>query len=190
MAHNDIEDDILLKRIQDDDEKAFDQLFTKYYPGLIRYCKSHLPYPSDEAEDVLLEVFFKIWQNRKRLLIHTSLVSFLYMSVKNRIHDHYRKKSREIYRSAIDIADEAVPDYLIPDQLLAFKELSAEIDKMINMLPARTQLVFCMSRYDNLTYENIALLLDISINSVKTHMYRAIKFLKEVYRSSNTSREG
>ena len=188
MIHKEIEDGILLKKIQGDDEKAFDQLFTKYYPGLIRYCKSHLPYPSDEAEDILLEVFFKIWQNRKSLLIHTSLVSFLYISVKNRIHDHYRRKNLSIYESAVDIAAEAEPYYLLPDQQLTFKELSAEIDKLIGRLPERTKLVFCMNRYDNLTYENIALLLDISVNSVKTHMYRAIKFLKEAYRSSDASR--
>jgi len=188
MVHRDIEDNTLLKWIQNDDESAFDRLFTKYYPALTRYCKSHLPYPSDEAEDIVVEVFFKIWQNRKTLSIHTSFVSFLYVSVKNRIHDHYRKKNLAIYTLAADFVDEAEADYLIPDQLLAFKELNAEMDKIINMLPERTQLIFCMNRYDNLTYENIAQLLDISINTVKTHMYRAIKFLKQAYSSSNTQR--
>lgn len=178
------EDNNLLNRIQDDDEKAFDQLFLRYYPGLMRYCKMLLPYPSDEAEDVILEVFFKMWQSRKSLEIHTSLVSFLYISVKNRIHDHYRKKNKYVYMPIDVIQDEPAPYYYTPDLQLVYKELSIEIDQMINLLPERTQLIFRMSRQDYLTYEDIACLLNISVNSVKTHMYRAIKFLKEAYRCS------
>lgn len=184
MNHKEYEDRQLLSLIQQGDEKAFDRLFMKYYPGLMRYCSVLLPYPSDEAEDIVLEVFFKLWQQRKTLVIYSSLVSFLYIALKNRCHDYYRKKNITVYEPD---ADEVMPHYLIPDQQLVFKELKAEIEHLITQLPARTQLVFRMNREDHLTYEDIAIILNISINSVKTHMYRSIKFLKETYRASDTS---
>ncbi len=184
--HKDKEDDLLLKRIQADEEKGLDALFIKYYPGLLRYCKSQLPYPSDEAEDIVVEVFFKIWQQRHALKIKTSFASYLYTVVKNRVHDFYRKRNIAIHEPLDTIADEPIPDYHAPDEQIVFKELNTEFAKLIEQLPPRTQLIFNMNRQDNLTYEDIATVLNISINSVKTHMFRALKFLKEAYRASNS----
>lgn len=76
----------------------------------------------------------------------------------------------------------------IPDQQLSYKELNVEMQRLIDRLPARTQLIFKMNRNDHITYDDIALILNLSVNSVKTHMYRALKFLKEEYRASNASR--
>lgn len=182
------EDQVLLKRIQNDDAQAFDQLFMAYYPGLMRYCKMLLPYPSDEAEEALLDVFFKVWQQRKQLNIHSSLSSFLYTAVKNRVHDYYRKKKLKVYDLEGVAENEADAHYLLPDQQLVYKELQENIEQLISSLPERSQLIFRMNREDDLTYEEIASLLNISINSVKTQMYRAIKFLKQAYHhSSGTS---
>lgn len=181
-------DGLLLKQIVDcNDEKAFDQLFIKYYPGLLHYSKTLLPYPSDEAEDIITEVFFKIWEQRSTLTIHTSFASYLYISVKNRISDYYRKNSMNIYEPLDSLLTHECPDS-IPDQQLSYKELNSEMDRLIAQLPTRTQLVFKMNRHDNITYDDIALILNLSVNSVKTHMYRALKSLKEGYRASNASR--
>lgn len=178
------EDQVLLKRIQDDDAQAFDQLFIAYYPGLLRYCKMLLPYPSDEAEEALLDVFFKIWAQRKQLFIHSSLSAFLYTAVKNRVQDYYRKRKLKFYGLEGAAEREAVEPYLLPDQQLVYKELKENIEQLICLLPERSQLVFRMNREDELTYEEIASLLNISINSVKTHMFRSIKFLKQAYHHS------
>jgi RNA polymerase sigma-70 factor (ECF subfamily) len=186
MIYKEMNDDLLLERIKNDDEKALDLLFKKYYPGLLRYCKMQLPYPSDEAEDIILEVFFKIWQQRHTLAIHSSLASYLYIVVKNRIHDFYRKKNISIHESLDSIAEESAPEHMIPHEQMVFKEVSLEMDRLIAKLPPGTQLVFSMNRQDNLTYDNIALILNVSINTVKTHMYRALKYLKEAYRASNS----
>ena len=77
-------------------------------------------------------------------------------------------------------------DYLAPDHLLMYKELDLDINQMISLLPERTELVFRMNRNDYLSYTEIAEMLNISIHSVKTHMYRAIKFLKENFRHYNS----
>jgi RNA polymerase sigma-70 factor (family 1) len=185
MALRIAEDSTLLARIQNDDEQAFDHLFTKYYSGLLRYCKMLLPYPTDQAEEILLDVFFKMWQQRKEINVHTSLASLLYTSVKNRTYDYYRKTNNGKYEEVEAAEDHPEAYYLIPDQQLSFKELSNNIEQLIAQLPDRTQMVFRMNRQDALPYQEIADLLNISVNSVKTHMYRAIKFLKKAFHDSN-----
>lgn len=178
-------DEQLLKQIVSfSDEKAFDQLFLKYYPGLLDYAKILLPSPVDEAEDVITEVFLKIWQQRTTLKIHTSIASYLYISVKNRIKDYHRKNNSYTFESIDTLADNSCTEQ-IPDQRLAYKQLHSEMDRLISLLPERTQLVFKMNRYDQLIYDDIAIILNISVNSVKTHMYRALKFLKEAYKASS-----
>lgn len=182
MSISQSEDLKWLSRIRNGDEAAFDRLFIKYYPGLLRFSKSLLHAAHEETEDVVQDVFLKLWQQRATLAVHTAVAPFLYTSVKNRVHDYYRKKQLPLYDPLDTMEEPVTQSYLAPDQLLMFKQLNVDIDQMIARLPERTQLVFRMNREDQLSYEDIARLLGISVNSVKTHMYRAIKFLKEIYR--------
>lgn len=182
MIANHTEDLQLLARIKTGESEAFDLLFLKYYSNLIRFCKSLLPYPTDEAEDVVLEVFHKFWQQRDSMIIHSSLSSFLYASVKNRVYDYYRKHGLRTFTTLDAIPESLHLDYQSPDQIIEFKEVCENLEKMIKMLPEKMQIIFRMNREDSLTYQEIADLLEISINSVKTQMYRAIKFLKENHR--------
>lgn len=182
MIANHTEDLQLLARIKTGEPEAFDLLFLKYYSNLMRFCKSLLPYPSDEAEDVVLEVFHKFWQQRNFVTIHSSLSSFLYAAVKNRVYDYHRKHSLRTFTTLDAIPESLHLDYQSPDQIIEFKEICENLEKMVKMLPEKMQIIFRMNREDSLTYQEIADLLEISINSVKTQMYRAIKFLKENHR--------
>lgn len=181
------DDTSLLQKVQAGDESAFDALFWKFYPGLLRYARLLLPYPSDVAEEAVMDVFVKLWNQPQGFDFHTSLASFLYKAVKNRALD-YSRKNNTVIRVAVDLAEqEAGHAYLLPDQQLSFKELAKGMEQLIDMLPERTQLVFRMNRHDELSYQEIATLLNISVNSIKTHMYRAVKFLKESYQVAKAS---
>ncbi|WP_421944216.1 RNA polymerase sigma factor [Pedobacter sp.] len=186
MNINQTEDFELLKQLANDDEKAFDELFIRYYPGLIRFCKSLLNAADGDAEDVVQDVFFKLWESRKLISVHTALNSFLYTSVKNKVNDHFRKRKIKAFVPIDSIEDRSTDAFSAPDQQLMYKELHFDIHQMITLLPERTELVFRMNRHDHLPYEEISKILGISIHSVKTHMYRAIKFLKENFRQYNS----
>jgi RNA polymerase sigma-70 factor (ECF subfamily) len=166
-------------------EAAFDALFARYYAGLLRYTKSLLPYPTDAAEDVVADTFCAVWTNRTQLNVQGSLAGYLYAAVKHRSFDKLRQQRRSIIE-----ADEELPHhqteaaYLQPDHLLDFQELNAQLLQLIERLPERTRQVFQLHRDGSLTYEEIAALLTISINSVKTHMFRALRFLKEALQAS------
>lgn len=180
MTANHTDDLQLLARIKVGESRAFDLLFLKYYPNLLHFSRSLLPYPSDEAEDVVLEVFHQFWRSRDTINIHSSLSAFLYASVKNRVYDYRRKLKPN--RPLEEIQDDIMASQEGPDHALNYKEIAENLEKLIKLLPERMQLIFRMNREDELSYQEIADLLEISINSVKTQMYRAIKFLKETYR--------
>jgi len=160
-------------------EAAFDALFARYYAGLKRYASSLLPFPSDAAEDVVADVFCALWTNRTDLTVQGSLAAYLYVAVKHRSYDRLRQQRYQAAPEDHDASD-AQPEaaYLQPDQLLAYQELIQHLLQRINQLPERTRQVFQLHRDGGLTYEDIADLLAISLNSVKTHMFRALRFLK------------
>jgi RNA polymerase sigma-70 factor (family 1) len=168
-------------------EAAFDALFTRYYAGLLRYAKTVLPYPTDAAQDVTADVFCSLWTNRAQLVVQNSLAGYLYAAVKHRSFDKLRQQRRaaeEVEDNLPQTQPEAT--YLQPDQLLAYEELNKHLLHLIAQLPERTRQVFQLHRDGGLTYDAIAALLDISVNSVKTHMFRALKFLKTALHVSGT----
>ncbi len=166
-------------------EAAFDALFIRHYAGLLRYAKTLLPYPTDAAEDVVADLFCTIWTSRAQLNVQGSLASYLYAAVKHRSYDKLRQQRRAIIAAEDDLPDtQPEAAHLQPDQLLDFQELNEHLLQLIERLPERTRQVFQLHRDSGLTYEEIAALLAISINSVKTHMFRALRFLKSALYAS------
>lgn len=168
----------LLMRLSKSDPAAFDELFLEYYAGLLRFARSHMPYPSDGAEDIVADVLGYLWQNRSRLDIRGSLAAYLYRAVKNNIIKEFSRSRFNNGNFEEVVLLQADSSFNEPDSLLAYKELNTHIQFLIGKLPDRTRLVFLMNRDNGLTYLEISDLLGISINSVKTHMYRALLFLK------------
>lgn len=168
-------------------EEAFANLFRQFYPGLLRYASALLPYPSDEAADIVSEVFITLWNNRREIKIQGSVSSYIYIAVKNRVYDFIKKKRlefKEIDDTGLNLQEMTG---LEPDQLMMYKELNDRIMYLIGKLPEKNRLIFQMNRDENLTYNEIADILDISINTVKTQMYRSLKFLNQAFFASGKS---
>lgn len=166
-------------------EAAFAALFTRYYGGLLRYARTLLPYPTDAADDVVAEVFCTLWTNRTHLTVQSSLASYLYTAVKHRAFDRLRAQKRTLLEATDELSTvEPDAEHLQPDHLLAYQELSAQVQVLIEQLPARTRQVYQLHRDGGLTYDEISELLAISTNSVKTHMFRALRFLKSALYAS------
>jgi RNA polymerase sigma-70 factor (family 1) len=181
MVRQSFDDNQYLQLFISGSEDAFDAIFKRYYEGLLQFAKVLLPYPTDEAEDIVAEMFCTLWHNRRQIAISTTLSAYLYVAVRNRVFDYYRKR-----KSIFNLPEEALaetPDagYQQPDYQLMYKDVTIQIQSLIAQLPPQMQLVFKMHRYEGFNYEEIASLLNISVNSVKTHMFRALKFLKTAY---------
>jgi RNA polymerase sigma-70 factor (family 1) len=166
-------------------EAALEALFTRYYAGLLRYAKTLLRYPTDAAEDVVAEVFCTLWTSRAQLAVTGSLAAYLYTAVKHRAFDRLREQRRTPLEAADELPHTQLEaEHQQPDHLLAYQELSEQLMHLIGLLPERTRQVFQLHRDGGLTYEEMAGLLGISVNSVKTHMFRALRFLKSTLYAS------
>lgn len=131
----------------------------------------------DSSRELVQDLFVSIYENRKSLMITTSLRSYLYQAVRNRCLNHLRKIDvrREFQKQAVKNGES---DESLEDQILA-NELEHEIFQIISKLPSKCQEVFNMSRINGMRNQEISDKLDISIRTVETHISNALKVLRE-----------
>lgn len=171
-------DIILFKQIQANDRLALNTLFAQYYEKLCRFATTYLRQPA-EAEEVVADVFVYLWKNRHQLTIEKNLKSYLYISVRHAALAVLNKQ-QPLYEDIDDILLETdFADAATPEQTLVHKELQQHIDLAIGALPHRCKQVFMMSRFDDLTYREIAEILNISENTVENHLVRALGHLRK-----------
>ncbi|WP_299581951.1 RNA polymerase sigma-70 factor [uncultured Sunxiuqinia sp.] len=155
-------------------EYAFDFFFNYYYPGLCVYAQNMFSLPEEETKNMVQDVFLKFWNDRRKIVITTSVRSYLFVSVKNRSLDYLKKKKRQgtkIEFEGKDFSEEAIDTYVLSELETLFKE---SLDK----LPARCREVFELSRFEGLKNRDIAKQLDISEKTVENQMTKALKILK------------
>jgi len=155
------------------DEKV-ELLFRKYYAAL---CKSLYRTLRDAtlAEDIVQEVFLKVWEMRESLQLDEAMQSYLYRSCYNTALNFLKTQKQ---KTDIDQL-EAVPSEDSAEKNLSFLEAEKQILTAVEALPPKTRLVFSLSRFEELSYKEIAERLDISVKSVEKHMGIALQRLRE-----------
>ncbi len=174
----------LFQRIVNDDTWAYEILFKDYYSFLCSFAYGYVK-ERYTAEEIVEEFFADLWKNRKNLEILSSVRAYFIQSIHNRCLN-YMRREKPRYNSTNDIADLigkecSAGDKLItlqPPSLLA-NELEALLSAAINKLPQNCREIFLLSRKKFLSYEEISLHLNISINTVKTQMKIALSKLRE-----------
>lgn len=168
-----------LDRIAIDDEKAFRFIFDKYYTLL---CSLSFHYTTDyqSSELIVEDVFLALWNRRRDLADIQSLRAYLMMSTRNKSIDYLRCHQTE--QSFVSLSDQnnhfQIPDQVIFDHYL-FQDSEKNIYQAIERLPEECRTVFCLSRFEDMTYNEIAMRLHISVNTVKYHMKNALALLRE-----------
>lgn len=153
----------------------FEALFREYYQPLGRYIMPVVR-DSQAADDVLQELFTKLWEKREELRIQTSLKSYLYKAAWNYALNHVKRHNRETARSVT--IDESTP--LAEAQASPQVQERAERVKMaIDALPERCREVFLMAKVEGYAYKEIAAKLDISVKTVENQMGKALKIIRE-----------
>ncbi len=166
-----MEDKQLWERIKKGDIKALNKLHSLYFHQMCLFAKKTV-HDNQLIENIVSDCFIKLWENRKEIEIKTSLKSYLYQILRNKIIDHYRGKQEKA-----ELLDE-LPD--IPnEEEFDEQQRYAKLYKAISKLPERRKNILKLAVYESLTYQQIAEKLGISKNTVKTQMARAYRFLKE-----------
>lgn len=167
----------LIQRLARDDHGALKEIFHSYFDVLMRKAYSYTR-DKDSAEDIVQKVFISLWDHRYTLNIRSSLQSYLSGAVKNQSLT-YLKKKFTASNETIDLFIPQLESSESTDQPLHTRELKTLLERMVASLPEKTQIVFLMSRKEEMTNQEIASHLDISIKTVEYHITRALKSLKE-----------
>ena len=153
-------------------EEAYKYIYERQYKILCIIAKEYVD-DTFTAEMIVSDVIFALWKNRKEIDINLSLRSYLIKAVRNRCLNYLAQlNKREDVRSHIgDLLEKEQIHYEeqhgYPLSSLIEKELDVKIKNCINNLPALTRRIFCLSRFENLKYEEIAQEVNVSVNVVK-----------------------
>lgn len=162
---------------------AFDTIFKKYYKLLCFEGRGYFK-NNNLIEEIVCDVFTKIWQNRAEFTISTSLREYLVKAVRNNCVNYYRtQKAQENLKYAVE--ENQKKSYSLIDigqdplEYTIANELEIHIAEAIESLPKRYKQAFKLSRYEDMTYEEIAVEMGISINGVKINIKKALEHLRE-----------
>tara|TARA_R110002050_G_scaffold261556_1_gene401671 strand:- start:177941 stop:178540 length:600 start_codon:yes stop_codon:yes gene_type:complete len=166
---------ILAKQLKLGDTKAYDFLMESYYKNLCMYAFT-LTNDKGKAEDIVQNVFVKIWVNRKNINAHFIIKNYVYKSVYNEFIDQFRKNKPVIYLEKKYL--EAL-DLVVENEYEDLNELIKLVNEEIKNLPPKCRQIFILNKKDGLTHTEISEYLDISIKTVEGHMTRAFKVLAD-----------
>jgi RNA polymerase sigma-70 factor (ECF subfamily) len=171
-------DDELFSLLVTGDEGAFAEIYERYWQMLFRHAIRVLQ-DQYHAQDMVQDTFAGLWQKRGSLHNEGKLSSLLYKTLRNRIFDFmdYSQVREEYITTLISVKTSDCPP---TDSRLIERELAAAIEKEISNMPARMRAVFELSRKDNLSYRQIASQLQISENTVKVQVSRALGKLQRL----------
>jgi RNA polymerase sigma-70 factor (family 1) len=156
-------------------EKAFTELYGLFNRRLFHFSKAIVK-SAEMAEEVVEDVFVKLWSNRLHLVSIQNLAVYLYVAVKNRSLNAISKKTEAMMRSPFDDLDvEIGPTAIDPYNLMVGSELIRQMNQAIEALPPRCKLVFKLVREDGLSYKEVSEILGIAINTIDVQMAIAIK---------------
>lgn len=168
----------LLTHLKNGDMLAFDRIYELYSHKLYSFVFKIIKNESD-ADDIVQEVFVKIWESRGKLDDYKSLNSYILTIAYNNSIDLIRKrinsnkylehlKKSSVIQSTASSIDE-----------LEFNELNNQVEKLIAQLPERQKQVYHLHREEGLTYPEIAEQLSISKNTVENHMVKALRYIRQ-----------
>lgn len=166
-------DSEIIRRIRTGDKKEFETLFRASYASLVRYAQTILK-DYDTSEEIVQELFFRLWQDKESLKIESSLKGYLFRSVHNRCL-HYIEHRKVVDRHAGEMASIMSEISEPVTEAIYYSELQVKVSRVLERLPARCGEIFKMSRFEGLKYNEIAEKLSVSLKTVEANMGRALK---------------
>lgn len=176
----------LLLQLKQGNEPAFNKLYLSYSKLLYKKIR-RLVKDESVADEVLQDLFLKVWEKRVQIDPAQSFVSFLYTVANNLVYDYFRKVAKD-KRLQARLLINAVDYYMQTEEALIGKETSTMIQQAIDNLSEARKKVFILCKIEGKSYQEVADILGISVATVNSHMVYAIRFIKEyLYKNQNIS---
>src|ERR1700731_4737893 len=182
-AEDDAEDVRLMRLVAGGDTTAFEQLIERHQ-ALVAGTVARMLGSNSEVEDIAQQVFIRVWKSAGRYVARAKFTTWLLKITRNLVFNEMRRAKRhphlpvqiEPEADEIPLKDEAAAT---PVATLLQAELQAEIEKAIMLLPDTQRMALVLRRYEELSYDDIAEVLDLSVPAVKSLLFRARTELRE-----------
>ena len=166
----------IIRRLRKGESSAFDEVYHQYSRNVYRFAYSFLKNRQD-SEEVMQEVFLKVWRNRNTLNEYYSLKAYLFSISHNVIIDEFRKrlkdgKYKEFLKNRAELSS------MDTENSIEFNELNERYSDAVEHLPEKRKKIFKLSREDGFSYKEIADKLNISPKTVENQMSQALKYLR------------
>ena len=170
-------DDEIIRGLKQDDQQMLKYLFDVYYEKLVFYSHTYV-IRKEIAEEIIQELFVRIWENRKTILITRSFEAYLYTSARNSSINYLKSKYARIPFISLSNFVEKPIRYTVEDKLVE-SELKAMIQHSIDALPPKCGIIFNLSRNSDLSHQEIADMLGISKKTVHAQIRIAVLKIKK-----------
>ena len=166
----------VVNELSKDNDSSLEALFNYYYPRLFNFSKSFLKL-EDGIDDILQEVFVKIWRNRKSINNIATFNSYIFTITRNLLLNELRSRlNNENIKE--ELRKFSVPsEYSLLEQV-EYRDLKEQVDNIVNELPERQKEIFVLSRTEGLSHKEIAEKLKISTKTIEYHITLSVRFLK------------
>ncbi|MCB1243463.1 MAG: sigma-70 family RNA polymerase sigma factor [Verrucomicrobiae bacterium] len=185
-TENDAEDVRLMLLVRDGDLKAFETLVERHQQAVLGTVAKMLGHPTD-AEDIAQQVFIRIWKSAARYEAQAKFTTWLFTIARNLVFNEMRRRQRKPTSSLEEreeITGLSTPDpegaHLSPAESALHREMELAIDNAIQALPEKQRLAVILRRYEDMPYEQIGEVLNLSVPAVKSLLFRARTQLKEL----------
>lgn len=181
MRNKEYTDSELVNLLIQNDEAAFSELYIRFKDRLYYFCLNLLK-SKEEANDIVQEIFIRIWESRNFINPDLSFSSFLYTMARNRILNYFRDVDIDERVKCILAQRTPVEDNSIESDLI-YTEYQKILKEAIEALPPQRKKIFNMSREESLTHKEIAAQLGISVNTVQEHISESLVSLRIILAS-------
>lgn len=170
----------LVRKLKEGDSFAFEVLFYKYRNKIKGFAKKMVPAQID-PEEIVQEVFVKVWLKKEAINPEKDFQSYLFSIAKHLVLDHLKSAvNRKLYY----VSEHFHQDLLVDEGVDTSISENAEekLMRLIDQIPERRRAIFCLSRFEGLSYKQIAERLNISENTVDSQIRNALAFLRKEFR--------
>lgn len=158
------------------DGQVFERVFREHFKNLHGYACTLLDSEA-VAEEIVQQVFYKLWERKEQVVVHTSIKAYLYRSVHNESLNYLKhqkvKSTHQTY-----VMQQGPQEGRNAAETLAGKELEQRIREALSELPEQCRTIFQLSRFEELKYREIAGQLNLSVKTVENQMGKALKLLR------------
>lgn len=170
-----LDDRFLVKQLKDGNKAAFQILFERYFSLFLTFSNNLMKDPAD-AEDVVQNVFIKIWVGRDKIDENKNFKNYLLVSVRNEIYQHFRFVAKNQHDN---LSTDVIDNEINIETNLSARELEQRIRELVQKMPQRRREIFNMSRTEKLSNLEIARRLGLSVRTVEKHIELALSDLRK-----------